>query len=272
MRVVIDFKDTNLLHPCGTLIFMSHLDIWLDKYPGKLRCTYPEDKVSEELLQHISVFDKLGLPERRRIEHERVKFWHYHHGTDADSTNYKSLTKSVREGIVHPAKELFADCLNEAVVNTVNHAYKFEVAHTPRKSLQKWWMFSLYRDELLFVAIYDQGVGIPRSLKRKPELADFLRPRSYNDGRMIQGAVASELTSTKLPHRGKGLPEMLEFSNNLKHGGLSIWSQSGGVIYDAEKGKKTRHKLSRALPGTLVLWSIPFRKGQESANSNDIDS
>lgn len=272
MTVVIDFGQTELLHPCGTLIFMSHLDSWLAKYPGKLRCTYPKDEVSEELLQHVSVLSRLGLPDRRHIEHERVKYWHYHCGTNADSTNYKTLTKSVREGIVHPAKELFADCLNEAVVNTVGHAYKFEVAHTPPKAMQKWWMFSLYKDELLFVAIYDQGVGIPRSLKSKPELSDYLRPRNYNDSRLIQAAIGSPWTSTKMPHRGKGLPEMLEFSQNLKHGGLSIWSQHGGVIYNADVGKESRHKLRRPLPGTLVLWSIPFRKEQENANENDINS
>lgn len=265
VRVVIDFKRTEELHPCGTLIFMAHLDEWLYKYPGRLRGTYPKDPVSEELLQHVCVLSRLGLPSRRHIEHERVKYWHYHCGTNADSTSYKVLTKSVRDGIVHPAKELFADCLNEAVVNTVGHAYRFNVRHTPTKSLQKWWMFSLYKDEQLFVAIYDRGVGIPRSLKRKPELTDFLRLRNYNDARLIQAAIGSKLTSTKLPHRGKGLPEMLEFSQKLKHGGLSIWSQNGGLTYNADSGVENRHKLKRSLPGTLVLWSIPFRKEQENA-------
>jgi hypothetical protein len=269
---MIDFQQTKDLHPCGMLIFMSHLDIWLDAHPGKLSCNYPDDPVAEELLQHVSVLSRLGLTSRKAIEHDRVKYWHYHCGTNADSTTYKDLTKAVRAGIVHPNKELFADCLNEAVVNTVGHAYKFSVNHTPPRSLRKWWMFSLLKDDNLFVAIYDQGVGIPRSLKKKPEFIDYFRMRNYNDAMLIQAAIGSKMTSTRLPHRGKGLPEMLEFSQNLRKGGLSIWSQNGGVTYNASLEDEKRHRVSESLPGTLVLWSIPFRQEQQNANANDISS
>lgn len=268
-RVTIDFSPTSELHPCGTIIFMAHLDEWLSDFPGRLACTYPTNDVVEQLFQHVSVLARLGLTSRKVVDHEHVKYWHYHDGTNTDAATYKQLTKSVRDGILHPAKELFADCLNEAVVNAVNHAYEPPLRRRIDKGQQKWWMFSLLRDEQLFVAIYDRGVGIPDSLRRKPEWIDFLRLRRYKDARLIQAAVDSTLTSTKLPHRGKGLPEMLEFSQQLRRGGLSIWSQKGGVSYNAEFGAQRRRKLPVPLPGTLVLWSIPFRKEQSHANDND---
>jgi len=274
MRVVIDFKATRELHPCGTLIFLSHLDLWLDKYPGQLTCKYPVDPIAEELLQHVGVLAKLGLTSRKTISHERVKYWLFHCGTELDSTTYSDLTKSTRSGIVHPYKELFADCLNEAVANTIHHAYEYPFKNMPSRAQQKWWMLSLLKDDELFVAIYDAGIGIPGSLRRKPRFVEFFRRRHYNDARLIQAAVGSAWSSTELPHRGNGLPEMLEFSQNLEHGGLSIWSENGGLSYNPQvpdtRKREVRHHIDQRLPGTLVLWSIPFRKEQE--NANDIDS
>lgn len=274
MRVVINFKQTRELYPCGTLLFLAHLDLWLDKHPGQLTCTYPDDPIVEELLQHVSVLSKLGLTSRKVVAHERVKYWLFHSGTELDSATYSDLTKSTRSGIVHPHKELFADCLNEAVANTIHHAYEYPFRNIPSKEQQKWWMLSLLKDDQLFVAIYDAGVGIPGSLRRKPRFAEYFKMRNYNDARLIQAAIGSAWSSTQLPHRGNGLPEMLEFSQNLEHGGLSIWSANGGLSYNpqlADRGKReVRHHIDERLPGTLVLWSIPFRKEQE--NANDINT
>lgn len=270
IRVVIDFKATRQLHPCGTLIFLSHLDLWLDKFPGQLTCKYPEDPIVEELFQHVGVLSKLGLTSRKIVSHERVKYWLFHCGTELDSATYSDLTKSTRSGILHPYKELFADCLNEAVANTIHHAYEYPFKNMPSRAQQKWWMLSLLKDDELFVAIYDAGIGIPGSLKRKPLFSDFFRRRHYNDARLIQAAVGSKWSSTQLPHRGNGLPEMLEFSQSLEHGGLSIWSANGGLSYNPHipdrRNREIRHHIDQKLPGTLVLWSIPFRKEQENAN------
>ncbi|PMQ16986.1 hypothetical protein JaAD80_08250 [Janthinobacterium sp. AD80] len=271
-RVKINFDNTEEVHPCGTLIFLSHLDLWVDRYPGRVSCNYPRDPVVEELLQHVSALSKLGLTSRKSIAHERVKHWHYHYGKDLNSATYSDLTRATREGIVHPAKETFADCLNEAVANTVGHAYEHPFKGMPPEDQRKWWMLSLLKDDELFVAIYDQGIGIPGSLKRKPKFFEYFKRRTYNDGILIQAAIDSKLTRTRLPHRGKGLPEMLEFSEQLKDGGLSIWSQHGGMTYNAQRRVERCHKMKSRLPGTLVLWSIPFRKEQENARYDDINS
>lgn len=263
-HVKIDFSDAKELHPCGTLVFLAKLDIWLHGYKERLSATYPEDDVTEQLLQHLDVLPRLGLAARKVISHERVCFWHLHCGLNVNAGDYQALTEAVISRIEHPSQALFADCLNEAVTNTVNHAYEFATKYTPPASQQKWWMLSQLRDGHLFVAIYDLGVGIPKSLRNKPEWLEFLKLRQYKDARIIQSAVTSERTSTKLPYRGKGLPEMLEFSSDLQAGGLSIWSGKGGLVYVAREGQEKRHKFDVRLPGTLVLWEIPFREEQHN--------
>lgn len=260
-RVHLNFNSVKLAFPCGTLLFRAKLDTWIAKYPNKLVGRYPTDPVVEELFQHIGVLGLLNLPHRKNaITHDQVVHWHFHSGAVMDPALYKDLTLSLRDRIVHPQRELFADCLNEAVYNTVNHAYDFEVKGLPDPRLRKWWMFSQVKSGLVTVVILDLGVSIPRSLLQKPEWKDYARLRK-RDGQLIEAAACSTRTSTRLPHRGKGLPEMLEFSENLAAGGLRILSRFGVFSFDASTKIMLRDKYYQAIPGTLVMWQIPISGG-----------
>lgn len=270
-RVKIDLGRTAQLHPCGTLVFLAHLTVWEAMFPNRLQATYPKDDVVEQMLQHFEVLQRLGLSTRKQITHERVKFWRYFTGADMSAEIYKELTKLVLQNIEHPTRQLFADCLNEAVTNVVNHAYEIEHASLPPQRVRNWWMFSEAKDGNMFVAIYDLGITVPESLRRRPEWSDFLRGRKFSDRRLVKTAVTSPRTSTKLEYRGKGFPEMLEFSRKLADGGLSIFSKKGGFTYNALAAQQSSHKFQCSLPGTLVLWAIPFRKEQKNEQSHDLD-
>ncbi len=271
-HVRLSFDRTSDLHPCGTLVFMARLDLWLEKFPGKMSSRYPADEVVEQLFQHLLVLDKLGLASRRSINSDRVAYWHFYSGSKADLSGFKDTTLSIIKGIEHPNQMLFADCLNEAVCNTVGHAYKHYTEREVPSCFRRWWIFSQFRDDRLFVAIYDVGEGIPGTLRRKPEWKEYLRVRHYTDARIIMSAIQSNRTSTFQPERGKGLPEMLEFSQCLKGGGLSILSSKGGFDYDASSGTLRKRRFSMSLPGTLVQWAIPFRKEQENGNDELFNS
>jgi len=259
-RVILDFATAEFMHPCGTLVLLSHFDIWQHKHPGKLFATYPKDEVVEQLMQHLGVLKRFGLEERTSVTHDRVKYWHFHSGDEVVAGTYRDISLSVRQSIEHPEAGLFADCLNEAVANTVGHAYSFETSSLPPPGVRKWWMFSQYKDNRLFVAIYDCGVTIPESLRQKPALRDYTSLAAFKDSKLIRLAIKSERTRTKLGYRGKGLPEMLEFSNSLDSGGLSISSRRGAWVYHAVNRREETREYARTLPGTLVLWEMPFRE------------
>lgn len=257
----IDFSKVEELRPCGTLVFCANLDIWLHRHPGRVTCSYPKNAVVEQLFQHIGVLERLGLPGKANIDHEQVKHWYYHWGFAMDAQIYRDLTRSILDRIDHPERTLFADCLNEAVYNSVNHAYDFEAPGIPPLEQRKWWMFSQVKNGKIFAVIYDHGVSIPAHLLRRPEWRDYARLRK-RDAQLIEAAVASPRTSTRAPHRGKGLPEMLEFSQKLGCGSLSILSRRGGFGYDARAQRHHRKKYSEPLPGTLVLWELPFQEDE----------
>ncbi|MCL6262759.1 hypothetical protein [Craterilacuibacter sp. RT1T] len=258
--VRICFKNTKTLHPCGTLVFVSNIDVWKAKYPSRLRLkALPSDPVVAQLFKHIGILEQLGLMIELDTSHSMVKDWHYHSGNSMDAAEYRDLAISARDYIDHPEKSLFPGCLNEAVSNTIDHAYETEPSSNelPPKAVRKWWMFSQVRDGLMSVVIYDQGVGIPRSLLSKPMVQDIFKHLNKKDARLIEAAVSSPRTSTQLPYRGKGLPEMFSFSQQLHQGGLSILSARGGFFYDSERERYKRKHYNIKLPGTLVAWGIP---------------
>ncbi len=260
--VRLHLEDVEELHPCGTLIFLAKLEIWLASKPEAIVGTYPKDNIAEQLLQNVGALNLLGLPPRQEITSEKVLPWHFHSGRKVAANAYESLTLSVLgNDLNHPEKQLFADCLNEAVDNIVGHAYAFNVYHTPQPVLQKWWIFSLSEKDRVFVSIFDSGVTIPRSLRKKDGWASYISARTYlSDSRLIKLASTTKETSTKLPNRGKGLPEMVEFSKNLSSGGLTIFSGRAAFSYNAEKDRLQNRPLDCYLPGTLVLWHLPFQK------------
>lgn len=265
VKLVLD--GIKVLQACGTLVFMARLDCWLAMYPGKLSCSYPSDDIVEELFQHVGVLQRLGLSARKTaVKSDKVMHWHFHSGSRVDPSAFKEMTAQVIRGIEHPKGPLFGDCLNEAISNTVGHAYtNFRDAQLPVEQ-RKWWIFSQYKDERVFVAIYDIGEGIPSSLRRKPEWSEYLKARQYYDSYAIQSAIESSRTRTRQPERGQGLPEMLEFSKELQNGRLLILSAKGGFEYNPERGQSRRYEYRVPLPGTLVQWAIPFRKGQNDGN------
>lgn len=253
------FKDTNKLHPCGTLVFVSHVEVWQARYPGRLRLRgLPDDPIVAQLFKRIGMLERLGLQADIDTSHEMVRDWRYSSGHTMNPAAYKDLALSARSQVDDPNMALFPDCLNEAVTNTVDHAYEVQTGKLPPREMQKWWMFSQVREGRLSVVIYDQGIGIPRSLLTKPEYKDRIRKFHQKDGRLIEAAVNSERTSTVLPYRGKGLPEMLQFTKQLRAGRLSILSARGGFFYDAVAQKHSRKRYDIALPGTLVVWGIPL--------------
>lgn len=258
-KVVIDFRSTIDLYPCGTLYFVANLDSLLDVYAGRISCTFPKSDVVEQLFQHIGVLEKLGRQPRLQITAENVVNWHYATGTDASTSAFKALLMQHEEamGGLVTRSELY-DCMSEAVTNTRKHAYPNK--HGGSKS--RWWMFSQAEGANLTVVICDLGIGIPKSLMTKPEMRDYLRKlflvgaQHKHDKTLIKIVTSSSRTSTGLAYRGKGLPQMLDFIRKGTNGGFRTQSGYGCYNYDAVKHEDKAVTYHRPIKGTLIQWTL----------------
>lgn len=145
--------------------------------------------------------------------------------------------------------------------------------------LRKWWLFSREDKGELHVVFCDLGIGIPRSLFREDEkvardwmerLKSWLAERvtdwhQADDALKIKAAVEIGQTRTGLPHRGKGLKQMVGFLDAVGNNAAKVTIYSGSGVYRRmpKKGKQLEflHALSdkeTTITGTMISWSIPL--------------
>lgn len=266
-KVIILFNNTVLLEPDGTLLFVAKIEQLLTLNPGYISCKYPNNEVVEQLFQHIGLFSKLGLSPRSKITAENVKHWHYTNGNSTDTTEFKKLFKTYACKLDEEVSESLYDSMAEAVTNCIMHAYDENVISKNNllNKIQKkeWWMFAQYKDNKLTVVILDLGIGIPSSLQQKPEIKEFILSsisalRKRKDTELIEIAVQSSRSRTKLKHRGLGLPEMLECVKAGNVGRFLVLSGKGIFYYDAKVNFESSLKkdYEERIPGTLIQWEI----------------
>ena len=174
------------MYPCGVLILMGWVDEWVSKHPGRIKATYPRDDLVEQMLQHVDVLQKLGLPARKNVDHSDVKRWHYFHGKNADATPMEPFMLELQKILGEEQQLGLGNCVTEAMINVGHHAYKFENGGP-------WWIFATITQKQVFVAIYDRGDSVPGTLLAKPQLKDFLNAKVWiqgrGDGNLITSAV-----------------------------------------------------------------------------------
>jgi hypothetical protein len=84
-----------------------------------------------------------------------------------------------------------------------------------------------------------------------------------HDKSLIQLAVESTASSTKSPHRGKGLKDMLDLVKNGTVGGFRIFSDHGGFDYNALSGQQKGIDYDTAINGTIIQWQISLEPDHE---------
>lgn len=259
-RASINFDKTTQLIPDGTLLFVAVLSCLLQRYPGRVTSSYPVDPVVEQLFQHIGVLGWLGNTPRVTITADNVRYWHFLQGITTDMRPLKELFDAYSNDIQDRVRDGLSAGLGEAVTNTIQHAYIGESERNVEESGKRWWLFTQKKDDKLTVVVCDLGIGIPDSLVRKwrDDLKYILRYKKHRDMKLIEVAVQSTRSRTRLPHRGKGLPEMLEFVKSGDVGGFRIYSLRGAFSYDAENITETGIEFDTGIPGTLIMWTVPI--------------
>lgn len=249
--VSLDFSAVERLFPCGMLILMGWVDEWTQRYPGRVTGVYPSNDLVEQMLQQVQILTKLGLANRTKVDHVDVTRWHYFSGTDADATPMEPFMQQLRHLLGEERQLGLGSSVTEAMINVRHHAYIGKVDGP-------WWIFATISQKMVFVAIHDRGESVPQTLLSKPTVVDYLTGRrwfqGWGDGSLIASAIGGR-TKTQLPYRGKGLPEMLEFTKSCSNGELGIFSRKGFFRYWGDDCE-TFGRLTTPIQGTLVIWML----------------
>ena len=158
---------------------------------------------------------------------EDINFLQFKRG-DLGDRNAGRLAKELREEIETLVgfgikKHFLFEGLSEAITNVGQHAYPAGEGY----QIRQWWVSasSDTRARELRVMFYDQGAGIPGTLRRW-KLFELVKEAfsSWTDSQKIEAAMEVGRSSSGLSERGKGLQNLVEFAR----------TQSGRAPFDLQ--------------------------------------
>lgn len=196
----------------------------------------------------------------------RVRPLKYETGVSVDGETANALREKLEAlcgRVIGPRKKIY-DALIEAMTNVGHHAYPLDIRQWPTAPRGRWWLGGSWRpdEKIVTVQMYDQGVGIAKTLPRAKHWSEVLPilgriDRERTDAGMIEAAMDYGRTSTGKEGRGKGLAQMAEWIQQTGRGSLRIMSGRGSLTY-LPGNRPIRMSLPVSFGGTLVEWEVQF--------------
>jgi hypothetical protein len=263
------------MFPGGMLILVAYLELLLELYPGRIQARCTPHSLPAQLMRHFRIADRLGVsPTMSQPTHESVVKWNYLTGRVAEGTRIADLIDRYRKLTSADIPEGLYEAITEALTNVRQHAYPSD-SDTP-ELLKRWWLFSKYEEPSgdqkgsLYIGVYDIGVGIQESMRRRlrpgekllDAAGDWLEWTGVDRGNylerlLLEAAVERHRSSTGLSFRGNGLPEMRDFVLRTTSGQLSIVTGQAQYTCMATPPRSGAVN-SQHLLGTLLVWTIPL--------------
>lgn len=191
------------------------------------------------------------------------------------------ILRSTYSGVMSPETEYaYGDAVSETLNNVGLHAY-------PGKDVaeKRWWLLCETFGAELYLAVYDAGVGIPKTVVDRPwflaslakvfpgyhaELRSMFEefeaqgwkayvPTKIPDANLISLSMQGDVTGTRKSKHGQGSKSIKALVESTTNGKLWVFSRSGLYTFEDEIGGSKLFKLPVELPGTLVQWNIQVR-------------
>ena len=275
----IDFSNVKEIDLSAAIVLYSVIEQLRDKQPD-IKIYFRYNLKDENLVRYVCKNTRLEgiakgvMPSNDKNSHLKII------SIDAASSESKNIHGAhALERIKSIDDKFFADKMNkeqkhflyrgitEALLNVTDHAY----AEKDDEGLKKYWTTAIHQGDWLHIAIYDRGIGIPQSIRKKFEfLRLFTDDSTIKDSDLIAKAV-QKIDKNYLSrirnknkvktNRGKGLTNIRELTKNFNmEARLVIISNKGCYSEYSSRGERTsvdqRLELDVPLQGTLIQWSI----------------
>ncbi len=270
-EIFIDFKGIRKLSPATALVLAAELYRW-NHTPscGKLTAVDTDqwDTEVRGLLNDMGFFELLQI--NRLVPsvdaNTNIRYIKFKTGNSADGRTIADLLKDDLEASVGrlPMQRHLYAAISEAITNVVQHAYG---NHQNKSYRRCWWLSASYDydERKVSVMVYDQGVGIPRTLP--PELIRekimAKTPFPERDATLIQKAHQLYRTASKKKNRGVGMrKDMRGYMEKLSDGYYKVTSLKGVYTFKRLDGKTEElcEANSTSLEGTLIEWSLSLEQ------------
>lgn len=270
--ICLNLKNVEQLQPSATLLFVSELHRMtkLKDKNVKIRCILSAHRKVNQVFDKLSLFKFLG--KRCNIAPslaDNIQHWQFAYGSNAEGEKTDEILDRYDGQITKKLTSGLYVGLTEAMLNAHHHAYISPRNDNldPNIKVNNWWMLSQEKDDFLYVAFCDLGVGIPETLPNThPNLYQkiiALVQAGNKDGVAIREATGLKKTGTNKKGRGYGLNQMVNAVANELRGIIKIYSNHG--MYRAESNDKNSvESFDSSINGTIIEWRIPIRPQQEN--------
>jgi hypothetical protein len=173
--------------------------------------------------------------------------------------------------------------IGDAVSETMNNVGRHAYPETDKQD-RHWWLLCEVVGNQLYLAIYDNGVGIPKTVVEKtwflssfeisfPDtfaeikekvgaLADKVQILSLNtlkDAELISMSMKGDVTGTKQMKHGQGSKSIKALVNDTKGGKLWVYSNKGLYRFEPNDVEPQMSPLPKSIKGTLIQWNIEIQ-------------
>jgi len=260
-RIVLDFSAVKYVSADVALILLAEIQRCRTYCKGKtyLTGTYPKEHAVSSLLNEIGFFNALGVkgPKLPATYSSRTYLKIERENKTLASVADNLLDCFCEEVNFDPddRKRLHV-ALIECMDNVFQHAYSGD---SPDPHLYKeWWMagYADHKEGLVSFVFYDQGAGIPKTIKSRKSrrVTDFLN--SWSDSRWIERAIRKPISRHDSRRRGHGLEKLKKFLERTDMSGtLRVMANRGEVVL-AAGGSPIFNDFSTPLEGSLIVWTL----------------
>ncbi|MCK6417386.1 MAG: hypothetical protein L6Q57_00385 [Alphaproteobacteria bacterium] len=266
--VFLDFSQCKKISSETCVVLAAEIERCTRKIPRSVLGSYPQYAGVYHFLNELGFFHLLGIRSSKPTFDDlpEVDVVRLQSGQD----NPEGLIKGIKElfysadGIQphSPYSGKIYRALTEAMANAVEHAYpdNFKKENT-NTCMPIWWRagFKLNDKNTVLMILYDQGVGMPNTLKTNwkekiEELASTLAREPF-DSEKLALAMEKGRSSTQVEGRGQGSYDIQKLIRESSRGTLSIFSYRGKYIYHNDN-QWHHESLPLPLNGTLIVWQI----------------
>lgn len=262
-RVVLNFHHVVSLAPEAAVALVAEIQrcrAFCDPRTD-ITGTYPAAHDVAALLCDVGFFKALAIKEPPRPkEYARRRYVQIERRNSAASETADDLLNcfsEVFEFSPDDRKRLYV-ALVESMDNVFEHAYPLNSA-SPH-FMREWWLLG-YADRVqntIGFTFYDQGAGIPATIRGRQRDRVLSTLMSWSDGKWIERAVTRGISRHKSRRRGHGLHNLREFIQRLDphiDGSLQVIANHGLVSFTSE-GAVATSNIANELYGTLVVWQL----------------
>ena len=283
-KLTLDFSKLAVIKISALVILYAHLEVLLEsKVARKLLWKKSTDTLINSSLADIGIWSLLGeeyKPQQGTIRicsvsHEQNQSDDKQPLRDAITYAKSAIALYQNPNLSEDADDAAFGAISESFTNVWQHAYAEDLQtrySTLGNSLEikKWWIALRHIDGQLFMAVYDVGVGIPSSTRRKgwygsvkQELLSLVTGISA-ENLDIKTALEYGNSRYKEQGRGNGLPTMKKFVEINPDGVLRIMSGKGMYRFGSRNNTEEWIDLAADFPGTLVQWNIALDASGEN--------